>query len=160
MSCVVINAYPPSTPGKPVLYVVQYDDGMMVEDRLYVPWDFVLPPPPQSVESGSSSELSGFNAIVEAAAAMNAETVVDEAELQLPSDDRNGSSSDAGTPSSLHSFNSGFSTATEILESSTLASAQSELDLLQEAPDAHRNFEAIDVHLASLMGFKDAVVYA
>lgn len=157
MSCVVRNAYPPSTPGEPVRYFVEYDDGMMVEDRLCVPWDFVVPAvTPQSAGAGCSSdalpEVGGFDAIVEAAAAMQAEAVVEDAE-KLSSAACDDVSSMAGV-SSPHSSHSGASMATDIVRP-----AASEVEVLEEADEANHDFEAIDLSLARLIGFK-SVVYA
>ena len=154
MSCIVKNVYPPAPPDDAVQFVVEYDDGLLVKDRLCVPWDYVLPPLPQSCGAGSSSDplpSLGFDVIVEAAAQMQAEAVVDGVE---PS---NGEP-DPGTPSP-YSSHSGFSTATAFLGASSLASAQAQLDALQEAPEAGHDFEALDANLSRLMGFKQEVAY-
>ena len=151
MSCVIksVRLHPPDNA---VLFVVEYDDGMLVEDRLSVPWDYVLPPLPQSSGAGCSSDPLpdeqplGFDAIVEAAAQMQAEAVVDDAEQPPPADEE----PSAGTPSP-HSSHSGFSTATVVFFSSSLAAAQ-------EA--AEDDVEALDASLSRRMGFKGAVVYA
>jgi hypothetical protein len=77
-SCVVQNFHPPEAPNGHFKFVVKYDDGMLIEDRLSLPWHYVLAPssrPPQ-VEAGCSSDPingNGFEAIVQAAAQMEAD---------------------------------------------------------------------------------------
>jgi hypothetical protein len=127
-SCVVQNFHPPEAPNGHFKFVVKYDDGMLIEDRLSLPWHYVLAPssrPPQ-VEAGCSSDPingNGFEAIVQAAAQMEADH------------DAKESDESAGTPSP-HSSHSGFSTATAFLGNPSLVDAQShlELDAFEEVP--------------------------
>ena len=37
-SCVVQNFHPPEAPNGHFKFVVKYDDGMLIEDRLSLPW--------------------------------------------------------------------------------------------------------------------------